>query len=103
MERMRMALVQLKWMSGWCGMRRREQICVQRTAEGGGSLLYEYTDRGPDTSSPCWCFMYFPYATYPLGMHGVSRDINKQKRLGHVHRQIRKHGLRHLIESPQRC
>jgi hypothetical protein len=27
--------------------------------------------------APLVSFVYFPYATYPLGMHGVSRDINK--------------------------
>jgi hypothetical protein len=78
MERMRMAP---EWTSGSHEMRRRKQprgargdsyfpfvsfrlflllggssypeTCAQRIAEGVGSLLSEYTDRGPDTGSLC--------------------------------------------------
>jgi hypothetical protein len=56
---------------------RTPETCAQCAAEDVGSLLSEYTDRGPDTGSLCSCFSYFPYATYPLGMHGVSRETNK--------------------------
>jgi hypothetical protein len=41
--------------------------------------MFEYTDRGPDIGSLCSCFSCFPYATYPLGMHGVSRETKKIK------------------------
>jgi hypothetical protein len=77
MEWTRMARAPLEWVSGSHGMRRREQprgarddlsfplypffcsfvrgarmypeTCAQRTAEGVGSLLSQYTGRGPDT------------------------------------------------------
>jgi hypothetical protein len=60
------------------GLVPRDLRTAHRRAEGG-SLLSEYTDRGPDTGSLSSCLLYFPYATYPLGMHGVSREINKNK------------------------